>query len=232
MADSTQTIFWDKEEDRTYEHGVDHGILFTKNASGTYEASAWNGLSNVTLSPEGAEPTDIYADNLKYFTLLSAETLNLTIEAYGCPEAFKKCDGSAIGNGVSIYQQTREQFAFAFRTNGGASNDNKEHHKIFIVYNCVASPSERAYETINDSPDAIAFSWEVSTTPVVPTGTHTGTYKGASLVSIDEYKWVPGTSGAAGSWTKNTAYETVEAALLAGTFESLDAIITLLEATN
>lgn len=180
-------ITWDATGDRLFETGVDHGVLYVLNATtGTYgNGVAWNGLTGVTESPDGAEPTDLWADNIKYATLRSAETFGLTIEAYTYPDEFGECDGSASPvDGVHIGQQSRKPFGFSYRTKVGSDTDTEANkYKIHVIYNCTASPSERSYETINDSPDAITFSWEVTTTPVNVTG-----YKATSEITIDVWK--------------------------------------------
>jgi hypothetical protein len=184
-------ITWDDSGKRLFETGVDHGVLYpwdpTKNsgAGGYGNGVAWNGLTGVTNSPEGAEPTDLWADNIKYATLRSAETFGATIEAYTYPDEFAECDGSAVpATGVYIGQQSRKPFGFCYRTKVGSDTDtDASNYKIHVIYGCTASPSERAYETINDSPDAITFSWEITTTPVNVTG-----YKPTSEIVIDVWK--------------------------------------------
>lgn len=166
-------IVWDAIGDHTFETGVRNGVLYLKDAQGAYNTGvAWNGLTSVSESPEGAEPTDLYADDTKYLTLMSAENFKATIEAYTYPVEFEECDGSAtIANGVVIGQQSRKPFGLCYRTAIGNDTDGNEHgYKLHIVYGCQASPSEKQYSTINDSPEAITFSWEVNTTPVNVTG--------------------------------------------------------------
>lgn len=161
-------LVWDQRSERLYETGVDRGVLYpvTNNAYGT--GVAWNGLTAVNESPSGAEPSDIYADNIKYLTLRSAETYGATIEAYTYPDEFAECDGSAtVATGVTISQQTRKSFGLCYRTLVGNDTDGQDHgYKLHLIYGCTASPSEKSYQTVNDSPEAITFSWEVSTTPV------------------------------------------------------------------
>lgn len=161
-------LVWDQSSERLYETGVDRGVLYpvTNNAYGT--GVAWNGLTAVNESPSGAEPSDIYADNIKYLTLRSAETFGATIEAYTYPDEFAECDGSAtVATGVTIGQQTRKSFGLCYRTLIGNDTDGQDHgYKLHLIYGCTASPSEKSYQTVNDSPEAITFSWEVSTTPV------------------------------------------------------------------
>ena len=162
-------IVWDAIGEHTFETGVRNGVLYLKDAEGTYSNGvAWNGLTSVSESPEGAEPTDLYADDIKYLTLMSAENFKATIEAYTYPVEFEECDGSAtIAKGVVIGQQSRKPFGLCYRTAIGNDTDGNEHgYKLHIVYGCQASPSEKQYSTINDSPEAITFSWEVSNTPV------------------------------------------------------------------
>ena len=166
-------IVWDAVGEHTFETGVRNGVLYLKDAEGAYNTGvAWNGLISVSESPEGAEPTDLYADDIKYLTLMSAENFKATIEAYTYPIEFEECDGSAtIANGVVIGQQPRKPFGLCYRTVIGNDTDGNEHgYKLHIVYGCQASPSEKQYSTINDSPEAITFSWEVNTTPVNVTG--------------------------------------------------------------
>ena len=166
-------IVWDAIGDHIFETGVRNGVLYLKGAEGTYDTGvAWNGLTSVSESPEGAEPTDLYADDIKYLSLMSAENFKATIEAYTYPVEFEECDGSAtIANGVVIGQQSRKPFGLCYRTAIGNDTDGNEHgYKLHIVYGCQASPSEKQYSTINDSPEAITFSWEVNTTPVNVTG--------------------------------------------------------------
>lgn len=166
-------IVWDAIGEHTFETGVRNGVLYLKDTEGAYNKGvAWNGLTSVSESPEGAEATDLYADDIKYLTLMSAENFKATIEAYTYPVEFEECDGSAtIANGVVIGQQSRKPFGLCYRTAIGNDTDGNEHgYKLHIVYGCQASPSEKQYSTINDSPEAITFSWEVNTTPVNVTG--------------------------------------------------------------
>ena len=179
-------IVWDAIGDHIFETGVRNGVLYLKGAEGTYNTGvAWNGLTSVSESPEGAEATDLYADDIKYLSLMSAENFKATIEAYTYPVEFEECDGSAtIANGVVIGQQSRKPFGLCYRTSIGNDTDGNEHgYKLHIVYGCQASPSEKQYSTINDSPDAVTFSWEVSTTPVNVTGK-----KPAATLVIDSTK--------------------------------------------
>lgn len=165
-------IVWDSTGDRLYETGVKNGVLYPQ-SNGTYpKGVAWNGLTAVTESPSGAEATALYADDMKYLNLYSAEEFGATVEAYTYPEEFGECDGSAtIAKGVQIGQQTRKAFGMCYRTVVGNDTDGEAHgYKLHIIYGAMASPSEKAYATINDSPEAITFSWELTTTPVNVTG--------------------------------------------------------------
>lgn len=162
-------ITWDETGKRFYETGVKNCVLYLKGSSGKYDKGvAWNGITAVTESPSGAEATALYADDIKYLNLMSNEEFGGTIEAYTYPEEFGECDGSAsLAEGVSIGQQTRKLFGLCYRTAIGNDEDGSDHgYKLHLVYNCLASPSEKAYESINDSPEAITFSWEFSTTPI------------------------------------------------------------------
>lgn len=176
---------WDKSAERHYETGVDRGVLYLKNQSGVYEGVAWNGLSAVTESPSGAEPSPVYADNIKYLNLMSVEEFAGSIEAYTYPDEFAECDGSALlGPGVFLGQQKRKEFALSYRTKIGNDVDDISHgYKLHLVYGALATPSEKAYATINDSPEAITFSWEFTTTPVAVTG-----FKPTALITIDSTK--------------------------------------------
>ena len=179
-------IIWDAIGDHIFETGVRNGVLYLKDAQGAYNTGvAWNGLTSVSESPEGAEPTDLYADDIKYLSLMSAENFKATIEAYTYPVEFEECDGSAtIAKGVVIGQQSRKPFGLCYRTSIGNDTDGNEHgYKLHIVYGCQASPSEKQYSTINDSPDAVTFSWEVSTTPVNVNGN-----KPTATLTIDSTK--------------------------------------------
>lgn len=174
---------WDKTGERFYETGVDHGVLYPMGSNATYDKGvAWNGLTSVNETPSGAESTAIYADNIKYLNLISAEEFGITIEAYHYPAEFAECDGSAQAvKGVMLGQQSRKTFGFAYRTKVGNDVENDSHgYKLHLVYGCLASPSERSYGTVNDSPEAITFSWEVKTTPVNVLG-----HKPTALVTID-----------------------------------------------
>lgn len=161
-------IVWDKTGERFFETGTDRGVLFPQTGTGYGIGVPWNGLSAVTESPSGAEPTAIWADNIKYLNLTSAEEFGGTIEAYSSPEEFDECDGTKeVAPGVYIGQQDRKGFGFAYRTLKGNDVDGNSHgYKLHIVYGAKASPTERAYTTVNDSPEAAALSWEFTTTPV------------------------------------------------------------------
>ena len=179
-------ITWDTVGERYYETGVKMGVLYPIQAGGLYNKGvAWNGLTAVTESPSGAEATALYADDIKYLNLLSNEEFGATIEAYTYPEEFAECDGSvALANGVMIGQQKRKIFGLCYRTAIGNDVDGSDYgYKLHLVYGCLASPSEKAYATINDSPEAITFSWEVTTTPVSVTG-----FKPTSQITIDSTK--------------------------------------------
>lgn len=162
-------LVWDQTGHRTYETGVDRGVLYLQDESGKYvNGVAWNGLTAVNESPSGAESTPLYADNIKYLELRSAEDFGATIEAYTYPEEFEACDGSAaIAEGVKIGQQDRIPFGLCYRTVlGNDIKANNYGYKLHLIYGATASPSEKSYSTINDSPEAITFSWEITTTPI------------------------------------------------------------------
>ena len=181
-------IVWDQTGERLYETGVKQGVLYIP-TSGIYSKGvAWNGLTAVTESPSGAEATALYADDIKYLNLMSAEEFACTIEAYTYPNEFAECDGSAsLAMGVNIGQQPRKTFGLCYRTTVGNDTDSNAHgYKLHMVYGCLAAPSEKAYATINDSPEPITFSWEVSTTPVNVTG-----HKPTALLTIDSTKADP-----------------------------------------
>lgn len=181
-------IIWDQTGERYYETGTDRGVLYPA-VAGEYPAGvAWNGLTAVTQSPSGAEPTALYADNIKYLTLTSAEEFSATVEAYTYPDEFAECDGSAeIAPGITVGQQDRRGFGLSYRTLKGNDTDGNAHgYKIHLIYGCKASPSEKSYATVNDSPEAITFSWEVNTTPVAVEG-----IKPTSILTIDSTKVDP-----------------------------------------
>lgn len=166
-------LIWDAVGAKKYENGVDHGVFYPYANSVYGEGVAWNGLTAVNETPSGGEANDIYADNIKYASLRSAETFGATIEAYTYPDEFAECDGSAeLTTGVLIGQQERKMFGFSYRTMEGddSGSSSAKNYKIHLIYGCTVSPSEKAYQTINDSPDAITFSWELESTPVPVTG--------------------------------------------------------------
>ena len=181
-------IEWDKTGERLYETGVKNGVLYVQEGGVYGNGVAWNGLTAVTESPSGAEATPLYADDIKYLNLLSAEEFGATIEAYTYPDEFAACDGSAaLADGVMIGQQARKTFGLCYRTTIGNDTDGNDHgYKLHIIYGALAAPSEKAYATINDSPEAITFSWEVTTTPVNVTGA-----KPTASITIDSTKADP-----------------------------------------
>ena len=194
-------LTWDVTGERLFETGVDHGVLYLANG-GVYDTGyAWNGLTAVTESPSGAEATAQYADNIKYLNLISAEDFGGTIEAFTYPTAFAQCDGTAFPQqGVSVGQQARKGFGFSFRTRlGNDTNGSDNGYKLHLVYGALAAPSEKAYNTINDSPEAMTFSWEFTTTPVAVTG-----LKPTALMTIDSTK----VSAAALATLENALYGT------------------------
>lgn len=181
-------LVWDKTGEHLYETGVDHGVLYFPDQTGAYKNGvAWNGLISVSESPSGAEATGQYADNIKYLNLISAEEFGATIEAYTYPEEFEACNGNkelVDNTGVYVGQQSRSVFGFCYRTMIGNDTDGQDHgYKLHLVYGCQVSPSEKAYQTINDSPEALTFSWELSTTPINVTGK-----KPTALLVIDSTK--------------------------------------------
>ena len=179
-------IVWDQTGERLYETGVDHGVLYPVQEDGTYSLGVpWNGLTGITESPSGAEATPLFADNIKYLNLVSAEDFGCTIEAYTYPDEFAECDGSAsIADGVIIGQQARKTFGLCYRTLIGNDVDSNGHgYKLHLIYGCLAAPSEKGYTTVNDSPEAITFSWEVSATPVNVTG-----FNPTACLTIDSTK--------------------------------------------
>lgn len=184
---TSKALEWDESGKRLYETGVSKGVLY-KLSEGTYpKGIAWTGLTKVTESPEGAEPTALYADNIKYLNIMSAEEFKATIEAYMYPPEFMECDGSAeIAKGVYIGQQDHVPFGMCYRTEIG--NDNKSEHgyKIHIIYGAQATPSEKDYNTVNDNPEAITFSWEINTTPVKVSG-----FKPTATLTIDSTTIAP-----------------------------------------
>ena len=203
-------IVWDATGDRFYETGTKNGVLYPMGANNTYEKGvAWNGLTGVTESPEGAELTDLWADDIKYASMRSAENFKFTIEAYTYPDEFMECDGSAAPTGtlgLHFGQQSRKSFGFVYTTQVGSDTDPAGNadgaYKIHIIYNSTASPSEKGYATINDSPEAITFSWECTSTPASITGNTV--LKPVSEITID-------------SRTANAACLTALEAILYGT---------------
>ena len=181
-------IEWDKTGERLYETGVKNGVLYVQEGGAYPKGVAWNGLTAVTESPSGAEATPLYADDIKYLNLLSTEEFGATIEAYTYPDEFASCDGSAaLADGVMIGQQPRKAFGLCYRTTIGNDTEGNDHgYKLHIIYGALAAPSEKAYSTINDSPEAITFSWEVTTTPVNVTGA-----KPTASITIDSTKADP-----------------------------------------
>ena len=182
-------LTWDNTGERVFETGVKQGVLYPIQSDGKYtKGVAWNGLTAVTESPSGAEATALYADDIKYLNLLSNEEFGATIEAYTYPDEFAECDGSAeLATGVMIGQQKRKTFGLCYRTTIGNDVEGNDYgYKLHLVYGCLAAPSEKGYSTINDNPDAITFSWEVSTTPVNVEG-----FKPTSQITIDSTKADP-----------------------------------------
>lgn len=178
-------LVWDKTGERYYETGVNKGVLYTQDATGAYpKGVVWNGLTAVTESPSGAEATPLYADNIKYLNLMSTEEFGATVEAYTYPDEFAECNGEvALATGVTIGQQTRKTFGMAYQTKVGNDVDSDLGYKIHLIYGALAAPSEKAYATINDSPEAITFSWELTTTPVEVDG-----FKPTASITIDSTK--------------------------------------------
>lgn len=182
-------LAWNQVGERIYETGVDHGVLYLPDINGDYvNGYAWNGLTTVTESPSGAESTAFYADNIKYLNLVSTEEFSCTIEAVTYPDEFDQCDGIVLPlSGVAFNQQTRKLFGLSYRTQLGNDVDSTEYgYKLHLVYGCLAAPSEKTYETINDSPEAIVFSWEITTTPALCVG-----YDPVALITIDSTQVEP-----------------------------------------
>lgn len=179
-------LTWDAAGERLYETGVKQGVIYPQNSSGAYPVGvAWNGLTSVSESPSGADANPFYADDTKYIELRSAEEFGGTIEAYTYPDEFAVCDGTAeLMSGVLVGQQTRKPFGLCYRTIIGNDTDSNDHgYKLHLVYNATASPSEKQYQTVNDSPELITFSWEFTTTPIPVTG-----HKNTSTIVIDSTK--------------------------------------------
>lgn len=180
-------LTWDEQGEKLYETGIKKCVLYPLNSNNEYTPGvAWNGISSVSESPSGAEATAIYADDIKYLNMYSAEELGATIEAYMYPDEWESCDGSAdLTSGITIGQQNRKTFGLCYRTTLGNDTDGNDYgYKLHLLYGCKASPSERQYGTINDSPEAISFSWTITTTPVNVTG-----YKPTSIITIDSTKF-------------------------------------------
>ncbi len=175
---------WDQTGERVYETGVSKGVLYPQ-VSGAYpKGVAWNGLTNVNESPSGAEATPLYADNIKYLNLLSAEDFGATVEAYTYPDEFAACNGEkTLAAGVQVGQQTRQAFGMSYQTKVGNDENPDAGYKIHLVYGALAKPSEKSYGTVNDSPEAITFSWELTTTPVEVPG-----MKPTAIITIDSTK--------------------------------------------
>ena len=189
MAENqTKKLSWDKSGERFYETGVKNGVLYVQNAGAYPKGVAWNGLTAVTESPSGAEATPLYADDIKYLELTSEEEFGGTIEAYTYPDEFAEYDGSAeLAQGVKIGQQKRKAFGLVYKTTLGNDEEGNDHgYKLHLVYGCKAAPSEKAYATINDSPEAITFSWEFTTTPV-----SVADHKPTAHIEIDSTKADP-----------------------------------------
>lgn len=197
-------LLWDATGEHFFETGIDHGILFPMVNNAYPLGVAWNGLTGVTETPEGAEANAKYADNIKYLNLYSAETFKATVKCYTYPDEFGPCNGEASVNGLTIGQQSRQAFGLAYRTiKGNDTLGNDLGYKWHLIYNCHATPSERDYQTVNDSPDAIEFSYEIETTPVALTSKDSDNkvYKPTSLLVIDS------------TTADSTALATLEAAL-------------------
>lgn len=181
----SKKLVWDAAGERFYETGVKNCALYVKEAGAYPKGVAWNGITAITESPSGAEATPLYADDIKYLNLISNEEFGASIEAYTYPEEFEQCDGTAsLAKGVNIGQQSRKEFGLAYKTTLGNDEEGIDHgYKLHLIYGALAAPSEKAYATINDSPEAITFSWEVSTTPVNVTG-----HKPTATIVIDSTK--------------------------------------------
>lgn len=175
---------WDQIGERVYETGVSKGVLYPQ-VNGAYpKGVAWNGLTNVNESPSGAEATPLYADNIKYLNLMSAEDFGATVEAYTYPDEFAECNGEkSLAAGVQVGQQKRKTFGMSYQTKVGNDTDPDAGYKIHLVYGALAKPSEKSYGTVNDSPEAITFSWELTTTPVEVPG-----MKPTAIITIDSTK--------------------------------------------
>ena len=184
-------LVWDQNGQRLYETGTRHGVIYVRDTTGAYPVGVvWNGLISVTESPSGAEATALYADDMKYLNLMSKEEFGATIEAYTYPDEFAECDGSAeIATGVMIGQQTRKPFGFCYRTIIGNDTEYDNHgYKLHIIYNALAAPSEKAYATQSDTPEAITFSWELTTSPEPVTGHNPTAYLSIDSTKVDATK--------------------------------------------
>lgn len=182
-------LVWNEAGKRLYETGVDRGVLYVSDGIGGYQKGVvWNGLVSVNESPSGAEATPLYAGNVKYVELMSNEEFGASIEAYTYPEEFEQCDGSAeLADGITIGQQPRKSFGLCYRTKIGNDTAGDEHgYKIHLIYGAKAAPTEKSYTTINDSPEAITFSWEITTTPIEVAG-----HKPTATLTIDSTKVTP-----------------------------------------
>jgi hypothetical protein len=182
-------IEWDKTGERFYETGTKHVVLYVRDNTGAYPGGvAWNGVTAITESPSGAEATPLWADDIKYLNMISAEEFGATIEAYTYPDEFMACDGTGeLAVGVFAGQQARKAFGLSYRTLLGNDTENNDYgYKLHLMYGALAAPSERGYESINDSPDAITFSWELTTTPV-----EAGNFRPVSTITIDSTKVDP-----------------------------------------
>ena len=227
---------WDQTGERLYETGVKKGVLFVMKEDGSYDKGvAWNGLTGVTESPSGAEATALYANDEKYLELRSNEEFGATIEAYTYPDEFAECDGSAEPvTGMKLTQQTRKKFALCYRTTiGNDAKGNDYGYKLHIIYGCTAAPSEKEYATINDSPEAITFSWEVSTTPVAIGDVNGKSYKPTAHIEIDSTKFTEATAKAKLASLEDKLYGT-DGGSGSGTESELllpNAIITMLSAS-
>lgn len=216
MPDPTPTyapLTWDTVGERYYKIGVDHGILFPYNsASGTYDSGvAWSGLTNVNENPSGAEPSPVYADNIKYLNLMSTEEFAATIEALMYPDEFAECDGSAeIAPGVRIGQQKRKLFGFAYRTKIGNDIDGNDHgYEWHLVYGCLAAPTSVENGTINDNPDVSPMSWEISTTPIDVPGKKPTAHIIINSLKVDSAKWTAFETMLIGSTTAPSTLPTI-----------------------
>jgi len=226
------TLTWDQTGQRTYETGVDHGVLYQIDETGEYvDGVAWNGLTTVTESPSGAEASPQYADNIKYLNLISVEMFGCTIEAFTYPPEFEQNDGSASPTaGVSVGQQPRKQFGFCYRTLKGNDTEGNSHgYKLHLVWGCLAAPSEKAYATVNDSPEAITFSWEVTTTAVAVGTVLSVDYAPTASMTIDSTKVDPAKLATLESYLYGTSSESPSMPLPADVITILAS--TLTEAT-